>query len=622
MVHDDLGCLLALERQETVAAAHAVASPAMHALSQESGKPVPHRPQGSDRSDKPSTLRAAAAAATGFAGGSAEGPVILRTRMAEMVSEARMTRIRGCLDGECDPSRCRFAKTVCGTCQRGLHVAECGQFGTARAAIGLLHCAYCRAREMAGHRDISESLMRTAMENMVFSLSSGQESTAQATADLNQLEADFMFMKGLGEDELMMPRHNKERFMGFLSWCFMEAHRGASMTSLWRHMPVIFGAWKITDFSQDREVGRHFRRLQQDSGKVKVQRASTTDEQVRLLITEILPETSTPGFYLARDSIGYTVEAMTGNRLTELYDAGQGHGVALTDVTLVEGFVSSAHPGLTSFIDYYLGSSKTHHPRYSGMVGTTRSGMDVAGMLRRYWEALGCPLVSKTVNGLTYTRGDRWVLRVSLLGFDEVMLLSLLQLLRDSPNRSARANVGATKFYGNLRLAATGPGSEIRKFVNVACGAASCPFLLRLREEICTCSTFRVGPDSRHIVPAPFMVATFGRKPCLMPLGGGGVAEKMKPNLIAAGQRAVERGDVELDMTAAEIAVALWGSHSFRRGADARARAYCLAHGISLDLVDKVLGWKEAEHARDMQLHYEESRVRARFQEALVTWDL
>ena len=236
-------------------------------------------------------------------------------------------------------------------------------------------------------------------------MSSGQESTAQATADLNQLEADFMLMKGLGRDELMMPRHNKERFMGFLSWCFMEVHRGASMTSLWRHMPVIFGAWKITNFSQDCEVAAHFRRLQQDSGKVKVQRASTSDEQVRLLITEILPEKCARGFFLARDSIGYAIEAMSGNRLTELYDAGQGHGVGLTDVVLVEGFRSTAHPGLTSFIDYYLRFSKTHHPRYSGMVGTTRSGIDVAGMLRRYWEAVGCPFVTKTVNGLTCTSG-------------------------------------------------------------------------------------------------------------------------------------------------------------------------------------------------------------------------
>ena len=337
--------------------------------------------------------------------------------MAEMVSEARMTRIRACMDGQCDPSRCRFAKTVCGTCQRGLHVAECGQFGTARAAIGLLHCAYCRAREMAGHREITESLMRTAMENMVFSLSSGQESTAQATADLNQLEADFMFMKGLGRDELMMPRHNKERFMGFLSWCFMEAHRGASMTSLWRHMPVIFGAWKITDFSQDREVARHFRRLQQDSGKVKVQRASTSDEQVRLLITEILPEKCARGFFLARDSIGLHDRGHVGQPPDRAVRRRSGARGGLDGCGLGGGFTLDAHPGLTSFIDYYLGSSKTHHPRYSGMVGTTRSGIDVAGMLRRYWEALGCPLVTKTVNGLTYTRGDRWVLRVSLLGF-------------------------------------------------------------------------------------------------------------------------------------------------------------------------------------------------------------
>ena len=84
--------------------------------------------------------------------------------------------------------------------------------------------------------------MRTGMENMVFALTSGQETTAKATADLNQLESDFMFMKGLGVDEMMMPRHNRERFMGFLTWCFLEAHRGQSMTSLWRHMPVIFGA--------------------------------------------------------------------------------------------------------------------------------------------------------------------------------------------------------------------------------------------------------------------------------------------------------------------------------------------------------------------------------------------
>ena len=231
----------------------------------------------------------------------------------------------------------------------------------------------------------------------------------------------------------------------------------------------------------------------------------------------------------------------------------------------------------------------------------------------------------------TYTRGDRWVIRISLL-------LGLHQRpARQAATVAARfveplgareaANVGATKFYGEARLGATGPGSEIRKFVNVACGGKESEDLWRLAREVSSFHAMNApGMDQEgrvHVVPAPFMVATFGRKPRLVPLGGGGVMDKVKTFPAAkAGQVAREFGDPELEMTEAEIAVALWGSHSFCRGADKQARAYCLEHGISLDLVDKVLGWREAEHARDMQLHYEESSVRKRFLEALVTWDV
>ena len=57
--------------------------------------------------------------------------------------------------------------------------------------------------------------------------------------------------------------------------------------------------------------------------------------------------------------------------------------------------------------------------------------------------------------------------------------------------------------------------------------------------------------------------------------------DKVKTFLAKAGQLARELGDPELEMTEAEIAVALWGSHSFRRGADKRARAYCLWSTVS-----------------------------------------
>jgi hypothetical protein len=89
MVHARLTCQLSPASREAALAAEVAVAPAMHALAGDAGKQLPHRPPGSDRAGKPSTLRAAAAAATGFAGGSSSGPVLLRTRMAETVNGAR-----------------------------------------------------------------------------------------------------------------------------------------------------------------------------------------------------------------------------------------------------------------------------------------------------------------------------------------------------------------------------------------------------------------------------------------------------------------------------------------------------------------------------------------------------
>ena len=75
-------------------------------------------------------------------------------------------------------------------------------------------------------------------------------------------------------------------------------------------------------------------------------------------------------------------------------------------------------------------------------------------------------------------------------------------------------------------------------------------------------------------------------------------------------------------MSTDEIESAKWGTHSFRRSADRRARAWCIRHGISLNRVDKAFGWKEAEHSRDMQLHYDEDTLERRWEEAQVTYDL
>jgi hypothetical protein len=71
------------------------------------------------------------------------------------LSTSRKAMIKRCIDGECNSEGCAYMKTTCTHCTRGLHVAECGQFGTARAAVGRFKCHYCRAEEMAPDREPS-----------------------------------------------------------------------------------------------------------------------------------------------------------------------------------------------------------------------------------------------------------------------------------------------------------------------------------------------------------------------------------------------------------------------------------------------------------------------------------
>ena len=129
------------------------------------------------------------------AGGEAAGSIISRTRISETLAPARLDEIVRCIDGGCDAARCRFAPTPCTGCHRSLHVAECGRFGSGRAAMGLFTCHHCRALEMAPGRAVTLELMRSAKQSMVLELSLGAESTAASVAQYNQLRAQEVAMR-------------------------------------------------------------------------------------------------------------------------------------------------------------------------------------------------------------------------------------------------------------------------------------------------------------------------------------------------------------------------------------------------------------------------------------------
>ena len=70
-----------------------------------------------------------------------------------------------------------------------------------------------------------------------------------------------------------------------------------------------------------------------------------------------------------------------------------------------------------------------------------------------------------------------------------------------------------------------------------------------------------------------------------------------------------EGPDLELDLEGLEKPK--WGHQTFRRTADRLARRHAKETGAKKEDIDDLFGWKQAERAKDMQLHYAGPQERA-----------
>ena len=573
----------------------------------------PDRPDGRPRDSAPFVLE-------NVAGGEAAGSILSRTRMSEAIAPARLVEIVRCIDGGCDAARCRFAPTPCTGCHRSLHVAECGRFGSGRAAMGLFTCHYCRALEMAPGRVATPELMRSAKQSMVLELSLGAESTAASVAQYNQLEADFVLEKGLAGDELLLPRHRLETFIAFLLWCSLDAGRARSMGGLWRTMGAIFGAWSLPDLTRNPRAKRVHRKITSMIDLPHVQRTAATRRMLVSMLHDVIPAEEASQLISTRERLCLGLEALGGGRLSEVVDSGQGHGVTCNSVSLVRDMLTGAE-----YVDILIETSKTGHARYTGAVGMTASGVHLARYLREYWTAFSVETESFEAGGLQVRRGARWTVRLNLLSFDRTRQDDLERLLRSSTSLSAVRHANETVAYVRERLAAVGPGSETKKFVNIAAGGHGSVALKRLMGELQAAGFGQPGDGSYHLVPAPLLVATArgGRSASLMPMGSQTIYGKIGGYLGKAAAAVAAAGDdPDFHIPTAQLASALWGSHSLRRLSDGVVRDYCMQHGISLDRVDARMGWKEAERLRDMQTYYEEEHLRRRIRSMMLTSEM
>ena len=575
-------------------------------------KLIPDRPEGRNRALNRPDDHTFAASATG-------GGQWKRIQADETLSAARKQRIRRCLAGECNESLCKYERTPCTHCTRGLHVAECGQFGRARASVGLLKCYHCRAEEMAPTREPTAARLDAAMEVMVMQLSLGSESTAGATADYNKLEQDFVVEKGLDGDEWLLPRHNAETFMAFLNWCYRDAGRARSMKAMWRHLAGVFKAWKLRDLTAMVEIKKHMKELESMWSVDADPTVSATEAMAEILIADIIPAAREPVELLVRrDQICTAMEAYGGARIGEVADAGQGHGAMCENIAWVEDMSTGE-----GFMDVFIPTSKTGHARYTGISEVPAPRVNMKKILFSAWRTMGMATKTKEVGGLSVTWADRYVVRVSLLGMGTEDLPELVRAINTSSSPTAKAELSSTIRYATARLKADGPGSELKKFINVAYGREGS---IELTDLVTHLEAHGFKRDRVHMMSAPFISATTGGikpRPTMMPLSSttmtGGVTKKLLVLAALAANIDPAHPDPDLSIPVKEIEAAKWGTHSMRRFSDRRVKVWCKHHGLDKTIVDAMHGWKEAERRLDMQTHYDELNLRIRLERSRVT---
>ena len=545
-----------------------------------------------------------------------KGSSLLATRTAEAFSAQRRASIRLCLDGKCGRSHHGPSESVhvrpptpCKAgCGRSLHVAECGGFGSGRALGSLVLCAYCRVKEMAPEAEgfPSETLERWAMTTMINEIASGAESSAAGFADIDQLEKRWAGESGV--EKIVLPRHGAESFKNFWTWIFRDAGRARSADALWRQYNVLFNRLELLDLTKEKDVKVHYVALLKKSGVTHTPKGSCTPMMLKLLCHGIAQQSRSSELVAARDALLYAVAGLGGPRIGEQADCGQGHGITCSDMTLWE------RPDGVEVVELMVRTSKTGFARFVPIAGATRSGIQLAQLLRSYWKLAGFTIVGGSAGRYRYWRPSRMVLRVSLAGADLGVLSRLDSTIARCGNASARLNAKTTLRYAKERIKASGPGSESKKFVNVAMGDEKGTQLGALAAVIEQGTGLMAS-----VAEAPMFMATEGRYQTLMPISSASLFDGVKHRLARAAQEARAAGDPQLNMTQREIDDADWASHSFRRGADKQARIFSEKEGISIERVDMSFGWNQRAMAKDMQLRYDENDLDKRMAGADIT---
>ena len=541
-------------------------------------------------------------------GGLQKGSVTKAALLLEKLSVARLAKVVECIEGECGFDKLDGSATACrGGCGRALHVETCAQLGKGYAALGNFLCHHCRIVEAGldpSQEEDASPLRRTVINTMVLELGQGKETTTAGYAEFVRLEERYV--KGMGQvldGAMVMPRHSAAAFKNFVTWFVLDADRACSLESMVRSAGAFLTKVPgLTDWTKEATVKAHVKELLTATGIEHEPSSTATPRMLLLLLKQggLIDERFTSAFIASREKLQVLTEGLGGCRIGEVAGGGDCHGLLANEVCVMEDPGAPEGTLGQRVVVARLEHSKTGFARSLVMAGRTEtSGIQAANIVTDYWREAGFQLVTSVQAGVWVTRPDFWVVRVSLLGLNEVDVHRMIGALAACSVAQVRRHAGNSAKYIRQRYMAA---NVAKKYVNIAGGggeAADMRAALRWALE----QGFMAS-----LMPGPMLLATTGgRRPAMtvMPLSVSSAFAPTKALLETACERAgAVEGDPDPDLDVREGRQAKWTTHSLRRLADTTARRYREITGTSESEIDLFFGWNERVLLKAMQQHY------------------
>ena len=549
----------------------------------------------------------------------AKGPAASEKREAQLAhrfSDERCRNLRECIEGRCKATGTRTWCTA--GCGRGVHVTSCLQMSSARATLGAFKCGDCRAEEMMPYScSLPPGLVKEGDKSSMAELSTGAEGTAKGYAEFARLERLWLAhmverTEGVTMSSFILPRHGIESFLSFLRWLVTDGGRARSFHTIFRSVGGVLERLELPNFTTTARVKMLVKELSQAHGFEAEPDTIVTRRILDLMFNGGVIEKQVSAMLRSRTYVVGTIEVMGGARIGEVCGGGDGHGVLANHLSIMHPIGGSFGSSEES-VEMWLADSKTSFPRYVNFVGKSHGiGLRGGDYIRSLWGDYGFTLengmiVESIDDGMVVRRPDYSVLRVSIVDMSTGEVAHLKRAIAKGDGLEIARHASHSMHYLQLRRAAE-TRSEEYKYINVAGGKADGK---RLRVAKAYLESKGLG-KFLDVVPGPLIRASRGKAYTHMPL----TTDSSYTHYIGAMKAAykisdaLEEHDPELDLEGRKAPK--WAHHSSRRKSDKVARETMDDTGATKDDIDDMYGWKQAERAKDMQLHYEGRRLRSR----------